>query len=309
MNHMNAESWNLRVVAAFGASLPVLLAFWMLDPRILDNGDSVWLKPMRFSLAFAIHLLTLAWLSHLLYGKARLPHRSFALGLGLQVIAAVIEWACIVIQSARGVHSHFNYATFFDHAIFTVMGLGTAVLLAGIVLNGWAIARSDIETFAKRLLLLGIVLAIFGGLIGVLMVMPTPDQRQLLNQGLRLVWLGGTTVGLPSGDSLPFFGWDLLTGDWRSVHFVGLHALQALPLLSWLCLRTHVARRSKAVVCSIVGASAYASFFGAVAIWTAHGHSLFAVEHPQWWWVAAPGLIFLFTLPVLFQMGRKSDVG
>jgi hypothetical protein len=256
----------------------------------VDNGDPVWLKPIRFSLAFAVHLLTMAWLARLGRAVDEPLHRAFAAGLWLQIAAAVVEWLCIAMQAARGVHSHFNYATPFDHAVFTVMGWGTAVLLAGTVACGWGIARSHAHPLQKRLLLGAHALAMLGALAGVLMVMPTAEQRVLLDQGQRLAWIGGTTVGVPSGHSLPFFRWDLGAGDWRAVHFVGLHALQALPLLGWLSRR--VGHTGPVVRFAMVGAWAYALFFMALIIWTVLGNSMLAWAAPGWWWLAAPGLLF-----------------
>lgn len=285
-----AERWTLRVAAAMLLSLAICAALLALDPRALDNGDPVWLKPIRFSLAFAVHLLTMVWLARLGRGVGEPLHRAFAVGLWLQIAAAVVEWLCIAVQAARGVHSHFNYATFFDHAVFTVMGWGTAVLLAGMVACAWGVARSNAHPLLKRLLLGAQALAALGALAGVLMVMPTAEQRVLLDQGQRLAWIGGTTVGVPSGHSLPLFHWDLGAGDWRAVHFVGLHALQALPLLGWLSWR--VEHTGPAVRLAMVGACAYVLFFVAVITWTVLGNSIVVWAATGWWWLAAPGLLF-----------------
>lgn len=105
-----AERWTLGVAAAMATSLAVCTALLALDARTLDNGDPVWLKPIRFSLAFAVHLLTFAWLARLGRGVGEPLHPAFAAGLWLQIAAALVEWLCIVVQAARGVHSHFNYA-------------------------------------------------------------------------------------------------------------------------------------------------------------------------------------------------------
>lgn len=285
-----AERWTLRFALAFLASLIACAVLLALDPRTLDNGDPVWLKPMRFSLAFVVHLLTLVWLARLGRGVGERLHPAFAAGLWLQIAAAVVEWVCIAVQAARGVHSHFNYATFFDHAVFTVMGWGTAVLLGGMLACVWGVARSHAHPALKRLLLGAQALAVLGALAGVLLVMPTAEQRVLLDQGQRLVWIGGTTVGVPSGHSLPFFHWDLGAGDWRAVHFVGLHALQALPLLGWLSAR--VGHTASVVRLAMVAAGAYALFFVGVIIWTMLGKAIANPSAPGWWWLAAPGLMF-----------------
>ena len=38
--------------------------------------------------------------------------------------AMTTEIVCIIMQSARGVTSHFNHATVFDDLVFSIMGMG-----------------------------------------------------------------------------------------------------------------------------------------------------------------------------------------
>ncbi len=117
------------------------------------------------------------------------------------------------------------------------MGLGTAALLVGIVLMIAGLVRWPTERLANVSTLVALGLSLLGGLVGVWMVLPTPEQKLLLNAGIRLAWVGSSHSAPASGSQALFFGWDLRSGDWRIPHFIGLHALQALPALAWLHLR------------------------------------------------------------------------
>jgi hypothetical protein len=287
------------VLAGLAGGAIFCLVAMTLDWRTLPSGEDVWLKPLRFCLAFALHLATILWIGR----YARLEGKSLVLystGTSLQSAVVCIEMACIVTQAMRGVPSHFNYTTPFDRAIFTIMGLGTAVVLAGVALCAWSVRQSTLPGAKKRLLLGGFVLAILGGLVGVVMVMPTPEQRAALGLGVKLAWVGGAVVGTPSGALLPFFHWDLRSGDWRAVHFLGLHGLQALPLLAWLCQPD---RRWHAGL-AIAGATTYAALFLWAVARTAAGQSLLTPGGGSFW--IAPGLMLLFAIAVIAMVPKRA---
>jgi hypothetical protein len=204
-----------------------LLGLW-LDPRSIA-GAPAWLKPAKFAASVALYAFSLAWVFQYLPGRTRLRSR-----VGwITASVFVIELAVIVWQAWRGKLSHFNTSTPLDGALFTIMGVGIVVQTLASVVVAVALWR---QKFADRALgwslRLGLCVAILGGSLGGLMLRPTPEQLDALRLGPPSV-VGAHTLGAPDGGpGLPGTGWSREHGDLRIPHFLGLHALQALPLLA-----------------------------------------------------------------------------
>ncbi|MDI3420928.1 hypothetical protein [Streptomyces luteolus] len=204
----------------------VCAAGLVLDDRVLV-GSPIWLKPFKFSVSFVAYCLSLAWL------LAQLPPGGGAARVGGwagAVVAAsgLVEMVIIVGQVVRGRRSHFNEATPFDSALFTVMGATIVVLWAATLLIAVLLLRARVaDRAAARAMRAGIVLALAGSAVGFLMTRPAPGQLR----GESDV-IGAHSVGVPDGGpSMPLTGWSVTGGDLRIPHFFGMHALQLLPLL------------------------------------------------------------------------------
>ena len=204
-----------------------LVLLW-LDRRVLDD-EALWLKPLKFHLSLAVHGITVllavrflpeGWQAHLITK------------VGLRAFAAVIIYEALFLslQAGRGVRSHFNSTTVFDSIGGTIMAAGAGVLVAvpliiGIALavaalrSGWKGITADPRTFA---LALGFVLA--GWLGG--------------QTGGAIGANGGPFVGMAPtvGTFMPLTGWSLSGGDYRISHFLGVHAMQALPIATVILL-------------------------------------------------------------------------
>jgi hypothetical protein len=206
-----------------GVTAAVALVGIFVDPRIL-TGVPIWIKPFKFAISLAIYGLTIAWMLSLL------PRRSRVAEWAATVIVAMsaVEMVVIVGQVIRGQTSHFNNTTPLNAALWSAMGMAVTVLFTAHLVIAVVVARQRIAdraaTYAVRL---GLGLSLLGMLAAVPMVLPGRAPAGV--DGIS----GAHTVGLADGGpGLPLVGWSTVGGDLRIGHFVGLHALQALPLLA-----------------------------------------------------------------------------
>lgn len=100
----------------------------LLDAREW-HGLSLWTKPIKFAIGFALYLMSLGCFAAFIDPDWR-QRRVFRATILAGLVAIAMEQAIITLQSARGVGSHFNFATAFDAALYSAMGAGSLVLLA-----------------------------------------------------------------------------------------------------------------------------------------------------------------------------------
>jgi hypothetical protein len=195
---------------AMAALTPVLAVLALVDDRVL-LGAPLWLKPLKFAISFVAYAGTLAWL------LGRLRERALQRTGWVIVAASALEMAIIVGQAARGVRSHFNADTAFDATLFSIMGATIVVLwFATLAVALRFLRQPDRDRAVGTAIRLGLVVTLVG-----------------LLEGFAMVALNGHAVGVPDGGpGLPLVGWSTTGGDLRIAHFVGMHALQGLPLLA-----------------------------------------------------------------------------
>ncbi|MFI2713340.1 hypothetical protein ACH495_24770 [Micromonospora sp. NPDC018662] len=248
-----AAGWHrpLLLLASAMAALAVVAAVGVVaDPRVL-TGAPVWLKPLKFAVSFVLYGVTLAWMLSLLPRRSRLAERAAT----VIVAVSVVEMAVIVVQVLRGTTSHFNGTTPLNAALFNVMGAAITVLFGAQVVLAVVLLRRPLPDRAGGY---AVRLGLGVSLLGMLVAFPMLTQRPA---GTPAGITGAHSVGVPDGGpGLPLVGWSTTGGDLRVGHFIGLHALQALPLLAILLDRFLGARldelaRARLV---LVGGVAYA---------------------------------------------------
>ena len=217
------------------------LALLPFDHRLV-TGALVWLKPLKFALSIIAFAWTLGWLLADLPAAAQRSVHCLSLGVALSM---AVEQAVIFVQAARGTSSHYNGSSALNGVLFGLMGI---FILVNTVMTIWAVYlawryRPHGPVGYVWGLRLGLLLFLVGSVLGGMMIHNMQH-----------------TVGAPDGGpGLPGLGWSTRAGDLRAAHFLGMHALQIIPLLGW-GLSRWVPRR--AALLTWAGAALYA---GAVA--------------------------------------------
>jgi hypothetical protein len=215
----------LILLAGAMALLTVIaLAGVFADHRVL-TGAPIWMKVFKFSISIALYAATLAWMLSVLPQRRRWAERAAT----LVVAALTVEMIIIVAQVIRGRTSHFNAATSLDEQLFNIMGASIMVLWFAHLVIAIVVARTPLADRAAAYgIRLGLAVSLLGMLVAVPMTLPSA-----VSAGVPDV-TGAHSIGVPDGGpGLPVVGWSTVGGDLRIGHFVGLHALQALPLLAW----------------------------------------------------------------------------
>lgn len=254
----------LRFAAAMLALAGASAALMLGDPRVLD-GAPLWLKPLKFALSNALFAVTIAWLLGFVPGRARLARR---VGWGL-TLGLTLENALIVLQAARGVRSHFNSASPLDAVIVSAMFLTILIVMGFTVALAVALLRQSLADPALAWAIRsGLLITIAGAFIGAIMTPPPTSASIAAARAGRLPVMGSHTVGAPDGGpGIPLTHWSSTHGDLRVPHFLGLHAVQLLPLLAWLLSRRGLPMRRRTRLVQ-TAAAAYGSLI-VILLWQA----------------------------------------
>ena len=197
----------------------ILLIIPIMSDQRQVQGINAWIKPLKFCISVGIYSWTFAWILF------DLPNsRKWIKGITWTIaITMIVDTSIILYQAGRGTQSHFNMESPLDGILFGMMGimvtLNTLAIIVTFILLLWKKPNLD------RAYLLGLRLAFVVFIIG--------------------NWIGGLmiknmshSVGVEDGGpGLPIVNWSTLGGDLRIAHFIGLHAIQIIPLFSFFLLR------------------------------------------------------------------------
>jgi hypothetical protein len=220
----------LFVVTCFNVVLALCFtALMAVDSRTI-LGRNVWTKPWKFATSIAIFTATMAWI----LPSLSLTERRERLVTYIIGGAMTIEIVLISTQAARGVASHFNNSTPLDSTIFAVMGVTITISSIAVAYVLWRIVRTppDLTRAYLRSIQVGMFVFVLASF-----------------QGWLMVSYDGHSVGVAAESAgLPLFNWKVTGGDLRIAHFIGLHALQVLPLTGYVVARSNRLSRTESLL-------------------------------------------------------------
>ncbi|ULH14057.1 hypothetical protein MF271_00835 (plasmid) [Deinococcus sp. KNUC1210] len=247
--------WKTHPPMVVGAALYAAMTVFFIAGIFLDDryisGAPAWLKPTKFAISSMLYTLTIVWMLGFVKGRPR-----FVRTIGwISGLALLTELVIIPLQAGRGTTSHFNVGTTLNAHLFYTMGLAILVLwLTHVVITVLLMMQRLDQSDLALSLRLALVITLIGMSVGILMTTPL-GALLASGQGVTPVPFptgvsGAHTIGVPDGGAgLPIVGWSTTGGDLRVGHFIGLHALQVLPLLSWLLTRNpHLNMRQRVLL-------------------------------------------------------------
>lgn len=207
----------------------VTVVLSVVDPRLL-LGQNIWFKPLKFALSIGLYAVSLSWMIGMLQ---RLRRFGYWLGT-ITAVGLAIEMVIITGAASLGTTSHFNMATPLASAAYSVMAISIVIVWIASLIVGSILAFAPHRDAARSLAIRSaVVLGLIGMALASLMTAPQPNQIENF-QGVIGAHAVGTTDG---GPGIPFLGWSTEAGDLRVPHFIGMHALQFIPLILLLLER------------------------------------------------------------------------
>lgn len=175
---------------------------------------NAWYKPFKFAVSLAIYSWTMAWYCYYL------PLFNINLFNWTVVVLWSFEIIYIAFQASKGQLSHYNISSGIYSLMYTMMAIAATLVTIYTAYIGILFLKNpfpELPQYYVWAIRLGIIIFVIFSLEGFAM-------------GARL----NHSVGALNDNSNWFIiGWSKTVGDLRVSHFIGMHALQVLPILSY----------------------------------------------------------------------------
>ena len=175
---------------------------------------NAWYKPFKFAFSTFLFSWAMAWYCYYLPSfNVNLFSWSIIILLGFEIIY-------IAIQAGRGQLSHYNLSSSTYAFLYSMIAIAATLVTIYTFYVGVLFCSNDFPNlpnyyvWAIRLSIFIFVIFSFQGFL----------------MGSKLTH----TIGGPDGGpGIPILNWSTKFGDPRIAHFIGMHALQVIPVLSF----------------------------------------------------------------------------
>jgi hypothetical protein len=201
----------------YGLLCLILSAIFILLTKYTNTqvfNVNAWYKPFKFAFSTFLFVWAMAWYCYYL------PNFNIKLFNWTVIILLGFEIFYIAFQANKGQLSHYNLSTPVYAFLFSMMALAATLVTlytAYVGLLFFTNSFPELPNYYVWAIRLGIIIFVIFSFEGFAM-------------GSRL----SHSVGALNDNSNWFIvGWSKTVGDLRVAHFIGMHALQVLPLLSY----------------------------------------------------------------------------
>jgi hypothetical protein len=205
--------WSCFICAVVCAGL-----FFATDIEVL--GINAWIKPFKFFLSAGIFSWSMGWFMGYLEEPRKVNLFSWVV-----VIVLGFETFYIAMKAGAGELSHFNNSDQFHLFMFSLMGFAITLMTLWTAYIGWLFFRKKLPGLPKSYLWgirMGIILFVIFAIQG----------------GMMATNMAHTVGGPDGGEGLPLVNWSSTYGDLRVAHFLGMHALQLIPLTGFYLIKS-----------------------------------------------------------------------
>ena len=182
------------------------------------HGVNAWLKPFKFAVSIGLFSWTMAWYCHYLSDFNVTPFNWTV------IILFGFELLYIIFQASKGQLSHFNFDTPLYSILYSLMGVAAVIVTLYTAYIGFLFFTQTFPNLPSPY--------VWGIRFGILIFVVFSFEGALMSSQMS------HSVGAINDNSNWWIiGWSKTVGDLRVSHFIGMHALQLLPLLSFYVLK------------------------------------------------------------------------
>lgn len=211
----NATLYYFGLVCFILALLFILLS---RTSNVQVYNVSAWYKPFKFALSIGLYAWTMAWYCDYL------PNFDIKLFNWTTIVLLGFEIIYIAIQANRGQLSHFNVSSPMYSVLYMCMASAASIVTIYTAYIGLLFFTQSFPSLSNHYLWairLGIIIFVVFSFEGFVM-------------GSKMTH----TIGGPDGGpGIAMLNWSTKYGDPRIAHFIGMHALQVLPIMAYYFLK------------------------------------------------------------------------